>query len=194
MRRVAFAMAMALTCAACASGTKVVLLADDDGTVGQVAVNPGPQETRLTQPLQSATVGASGASVGTESEAAVKRDFAAALGSMPTPPATYTLNFEFGSEKLNAASQARVPEIFDEVARRGDVAEVVIIGHTDTVGDVDYNDRLSLRRAEAVRDQMIAAGMKPDIITIWGRGEREPVQPGDNVRSEVNRRAVIVVR
>lgn len=193
MRSVMFAIGLGLTCAACASGTRVVLLADDDGTVGQVAVNPGPSETRLTRPLQSATVGASGARVGTETEATVQRDFGAALASMPEPPRTFTLNFEFGSEVLDAASQARLPEIFAEISRRA-IADVVIVGHTDTVGTTDYNDRLSLKRAEAVREQLVAAGMDRQIITVWGRGEREPVEPGDEHRSEVNRRAVIIVR
>ena len=50
-----------------------------------------------------------------------------------------------------------------------------MIGHTDRVGAVPYNDTLSLRRAERVRDELVKVGVASERIRVEGRGEREPL-------------------
>jgi outer membrane protein OmpA-like peptidoglycan-associated protein len=70
--------------------------------------------------------------------------------------------------------------------------EVRIIGHTDSTGSDELNDRLSMQRAEATRNYLAARGVNPQRIMVAGRGEHEPV--ADN-RTEagraVNRRVEI---
>jgi len=74
-------------------------------------------------------------------------------------------------------------------------AEVVVTGHTDRVGSVEANDRLSLARAEAVRDLLVAAGVARSAVTAVGRGEREPAVPtADEVAEARNRRVEIKIR
>ena len=74
-------------------------------------------------------------------------------------------------------------------------AEVVITGHTDRVGAVEANDRLSLARAEAVREILVAGGLARSAITVAGRGEREPaVATADEVAEARNRRVEIKIR
>lgn len=53
--------------------------------------------------------------------------------------------------------------------------EVRIVGHTDSTGSDDLNDRLSLDRAESARQYLASRGVDARRITIAGRGEREPV-------------------
>jgi outer membrane protein OmpA-like peptidoglycan-associated protein len=57
--------------------------------------------------------------------------------------------------------------------------EVRIVGHTDSTGSDELNDRLSLDRAQATRNYLVSRGVSPDQIRIAGRGEHEPV--ADNV-------------
>lgn len=52
---------------------------------------------------------------------------------------------------------------------------IIVEGHTDSRGSAAFNDRLSLRRAQAVRQALIARGLDADRITAKGIGERRPV-------------------
>ena len=91
-------------------------------------------------------------------------------------------------------SRAELESVFDEVAKRQAV-EVQVTGHTDRVGNVADNDRLSLQRAEAVRAMLIKRGIKATFIRAVGRGEREPLIPTADEQSEArNRRVEVIVR
>ena len=81
-----------------------------------------------------------------------------------------------------------------EVAKRQAV-EVQITGHTDRVGSVADNDRLSQVRAEAVRDMLAHNGLQASFIRAVGRGEREPLIPtADEQPEPQNRRVEVLVR
>ena len=68
-------------------------------------------------------------------------------------------------------------------------------GHTDRVGSVADNDRLSLQRAEAVRAMLIQRGIKASFLRAVGRGEREPLIPTADEQAEPrNRRVEVIVR
>jgi hypothetical protein len=59
-------------------------------------------------------------------------------------------------------------------ARARPGGEIVVTGHTDRVGSMESNDALSLQRARAIRERIIADGFDPNRIMAVGRGEREP--------------------
>ncbi|MGH8751809.1 MAG: OmpA family protein, partial [Burkholderiales bacterium] len=87
-----------------------------------------------------------------------------------------------------------VPEVFAEIARRP-APEVVVIGHTDAVGTLEYNDTLSLQRAKKVRDDLVKLGIPTEHIRVAGRGKRELLVPTrDEVSEPRNRRVEISVR
>jgi outer membrane protein OmpA-like peptidoglycan-associated protein len=71
---------------------------------------------------------------------------------------------------------------------------IIIEGYTDSTGDENYNQRLSERRASAVRDFLISAGIDPQRISVRGYGEEHPIASNDtdSGRRE-NRRVEIVV-
>ncbi|MGL6109470.1 MAG: OmpA family protein, partial [Rubrivivax sp.] len=84
--------------------------------------------------------------------------------------------------------------VFAEIARRP-VPDVLVIGHTDTVGTDAFNDVLSRQRAEVVRKALVARGIAAENIVVVGRGKREPIVPtADGVAEARNRRVEILVR
>lgn len=67
-------------------------------------------------------------------------------------------------------------------------------GHTDSVGGESYNQTLSERRAEAVRDYLTNQGMQPGSVTMKGFGKTQPVASNDTARGrQENRRVEIVI-
>jgi outer membrane protein OmpA-like peptidoglycan-associated protein len=84
--------------------------------------------------------------------------------------------------------------VFAEIKRRP-LPDIVVIGHTDTIGSRGYNDRLSLARAERMREMLVERGIPAGRIQARGRGEREPlVATPDEVHEPRNRRVEINVR
>jgi len=72
---------------------------------------------------------------------------------------------------------------------------VLVVGHTDSVGSDQYNDTLSLQRADVIRVGLIQNGIAPENIVAVGRGKRELLVPtADGVAEPRNRRVEIVVR
>ena len=69
-----------------------------------------------------------------------------------------------------------------------------IEGHTDSVGDADYNQRLSQNRADAVRAYLLAQGIAAPSVTTAGFGETQPVASNDTPAGrQQNRRVELVV-
>ena len=83
----------------------------------------------------------------------------------------------------------------ETLARERPGGEIVVIGRTDRVGSAQSNDALSLPRARAIREKVIADGFDPNRITAAGRGERDPaVATDDEVAEPRNRRTEVIVR
>jgi OmpA-OmpF porin, OOP family len=79
--------------------------------------------------------------------------------------------------------------------RRGTPVRIVATGHADRVGPPDYNQNLSERRAAAVREALLRAGLPANQITTVGRGEEQPLVPTpDGVREAQNRRVEIALQ
>jgi outer membrane protein OmpA-like peptidoglycan-associated protein len=118
----------------------------------------------------------------------------------PPPPAPraalpalqpVTVYFDTGRADLTPDAR-RLVEQAAANARAGNASRVRVVGYTDTVGDARYNERLSQRRAEAVRSALVSAGMPADAIDVSGVGESNlAVQTPDRVGEPRNRRVVI---
>jgi outer membrane protein OmpA-like peptidoglycan-associated protein len=173
----------------------VVVVPGADGKVGTVVVRTDQGETRLDTAYAAARIdqGAQPAR-STLGEGEVNRLFAAALAARPMPPVSFTLYFISGKDEITTQSKGQLDSMFGELKRRP-APEVSVIGHTDRVGSDADNDRLSLRRAERVREDLVRMGVSPEVIGVAGRGEREPLVPtADNVDEPRNRRVEINVR
>lgn len=181
-------------CTACAPTSRVVLL-PQQSVKSAVTVSTPTASVELSAPYAVAEIGRKGSLEQTiSSEAEVRERYPVLLALQPPPPARYTLNFLPGTSELTPESMAGLDGIIS-AARARSGGEIVIVGHTDRQGAADANDALSLRRANAIRDVLVARGFKADLIDAVGRGEREPVVPtDDDVPEPRNRRADIIVR
>jgi OOP family OmpA-OmpF porin len=113
---------------------------------------------------------------------------------MQVAPNTYIVLFDFDRSNINVAGQAVLDQVLAEVARTGGV-RISATGHADRSGPEDYNMALSLRRADSVREALIAGGVPADAITVAGRGESEPAVPTpDGVKEQANRRVELVLQ
>ncbi len=105
--------------------------------------------------------------------------------------AMYLVFFDFDSTEIGAGGQNVLDAVADEINSRS-VSVVRIVGHTDSAGPRSYNERLAMRRANAVRDALTARGVDASVLRVEGRGQDEQlVETADNVREPANRRAQI---
>lgn len=118
-------------------------------------------------------------------------DIPEAAEPMLPEDAMYLVFFDFDSSEIGAGGENVIEAVADE-AEKANPEVIEIIGHTDSAGPKAYNKRLSLRRANAVRDALIEHGIDAGLIKVENRGEDELlVQTDDNVREPANRRAEI---
>jgi outer membrane protein OmpA-like peptidoglycan-associated protein len=172
----------------------VVLLPDAKGQDTAVLVKQDGGDLLLDKPYAAAQLTEKGPRPTNSSAEQVQAQFGAALAARPLPPASFVLYFVEGRDEFTADSRRDFDAVFAEIARRP-LPDLVVIGHTDTVGSAAFNDNLSRQRAEVVRNALAARGIAAERIVVVGRGEREPVVPtADNVAEPRNRRVEILVR
>ena len=195
LRRALCAVAAVSLLGACAQkGTTVVLLPSQDGASTAVAVKQGQKEVVLDQPYAAVRPSTQGLEPYKSNPQEVDAKFGPALAALPSRPASFTLYFVEGKDEFSAESKSLVDAVFSEIAKRP-VPDVVVIGHTDTVGGDRTNDALALQRAETVRAELIRRGVAADSIAAIGRGKRELLVPtADGVAEPRNRRVEILVR
>ena len=103
------------------------------------------------------------------------------------------VSFDFNSATIKPSFYSSLNKIAD-IMNRYPQTQIVVAGHTDSVGSEQYNLELSLRRANAVADYLITHGVARSRMSTEGRGELEPV--ADNATPEgrsQNRRVEIFV-
>ena len=152
----------------------------------------------------TAAVGCDGALVAQApaSTPAAAAPAAAATPAPATPPApavaskvTYAADafFDFDKSVLKPEGKAKLDDLVSKV--KGVNLEVIIaVGHTDSVGTDAYNQKLSVRRAEAVKAYLVSKGIEKNRVYTEGKGEKQPV--ADNKTKEgraKNRRVEIEV-
>lgn len=186
---------MLLLAACSTTRTLVVLLPEENGAAGAVTVGEGTSATVLDAPLAAATVDSRGhIDKGAVTPEEVQRTFREALAAQPPKPLSFTLYFDIARIEVTPDSQPILEALLAEVAKRQAV-EVQVTGHTDRVGTEASNDRLSLERAQAVRDMLVQRGLKTTFIRAVGRGEREPLIPTPDEQAEPrNRRVEVIIR
>jgi OOP family OmpA-OmpF porin len=94
---------------------------------------------------------------------------------------TIAVDFATNSATLDAASQAEIASLATALlCGTAQQLAVQVVGHADVRGDAVYNVKLSQRRADAVRDALIADGVSTDRISIDAAGKYEPLKKGNN--------------
>lgn len=189
----------ALFAGACAPKSRalVVLLPDpEETTVGRANVENRKGAVDLASARDATRVRTNQrpSAVFTMSDAEVQAIFGEALAALPPPSRSFVLNFRFESDELTDQARALLPEIL-QVVRDRPVANVVVTGHTDTMGTHRANFELGLKRASTVRNLLIASGFDAAQIEVSSLGETDPlVRTADDTAEPRNRRVDITVR
>jgi outer membrane protein OmpA-like peptidoglycan-associated protein len=172
----------------------VVLMEDADGTVGKVSVTSERGEVLLNQARTGVDLDGRLGKPYAVDENRIKRDFGEAMAAQPPLPVSFMLYFKAGGAVLTDESRALIPAILD-AARNHPVADVSVIGHTDTVGNSEANEKLGLQRAQSVAEIIKKAGLQVHDLTVASHGEKNPlVATPDNTPEPKNRRVEITVR
>jgi outer membrane protein OmpA-like peptidoglycan-associated protein len=196
-----FLCALALLDTACARTPSVVnwfvLIADPDGTTGEIVVtNEGGSRVIRQARYGVAVVDRQTApsEPGPLSDEKIAALFGPALAALPEPPARFLLYFVLGSTELTEDSKKLLPEIVAAISRRRST-DISVVGHTDRLGTRERNYQLGLDRATAVRDILIAHGVDAAAIRIDSHGQDNPLIPtADQVPEPRNRRTEVSVR
>ena len=200
LRPVARAAAVAAICAifvavaGCASRGSVVLLPEKDGRQTAVTVKQGDKEITLDKPYAAAKLTTGGPSAFQATPQEVDAQFGAARAALPARASSFTLYFVEGKDEFTEESKQVVYQILSDIAKRP-VPDVLVVGHTDTVGTDQLNDALGQQRADTVRTALVRLGIPADDIHAISRGKRALAVPtADGVAEPRNRRVEIVVR
>jgi len=110
----------------------------------------------------------------------------------PAPPPPYLVFFDWNSAVVGPSGR-EVIKLAADAFRAGAPVTVQVTGFTDTSGSADYNQRLSVRRANAVAIVLVQDGVPQTNLVVSGRGENDlRIPTPDGVREPQNRRVEIV--
>src|SRR5271157_2126301 len=101
--------------------------------------------------------------------------------------------FDFDKADLKPEGKEQIKKYREEVqAEMSRADKIKITGYTDSTGAVDYNQKLSLRRAEAVRDYLVSLGADASKMEVTGAGEANPVADNKTREGRAKNRRVEV--
>lgn len=109
----------------------------------------------------------------------------------PPPPLDLDIIVYFGTDltKLDAEDKEKLDKLAAQLIESEETA-IIAGGHTDITGSASYNQGLSERRAQAVKDYLVEKGVAAERITIKGFGEDQPADTNDTPEGRANNRRV----
>lgn len=102
------------------------------------------------------------------------------------------LFFDYDSDVILSTSTAEIERLYEFLMTNATL-KIEIVGHTDNIGDRQYNINLSLRRAQALRNELVGRGISADRITAVGKGSAQPIATNDTEEGRAKNRRVEVV-
>lgn len=87
------------------------------------------------------------------------------------------INFDFDKYNIKKEFEPILNEAADILKKRPDIVEVIIEGHTDSIGTEAYNQKLSEKRAESVKKYLVSKGVPAAQLKTVGFGESRPIAP-----------------
>lgn len=165
-------------------------------------------DAAVMEDVETALQGVSGVqtaklSAAREREAELARQEAALMAGSDLPPSVqdargevFTLegdSFRSGQSALTSTAGAQLRSLAAYL-QAGQIGKLRIEGHTDDQGDADANQQLSERRAAAVRDALVSAGVNAGKIRVSGMGQGKPIADNGSAAGRAkNRRVEILV-
>jgi outer membrane protein OmpA-like peptidoglycan-associated protein len=174
--------------------TTVVLLPEEDNTVGAVAVASGTSTQRLDKAFSYTTVNGNNAipsNARTVGRDTVNSAYGDLLKVNPLAPRIFVLQFLLDKTELTEESKALVPAML-RVVRARKPASITIFGHADATGTHEWNLKLSADRAEAAADLLRASDPALKRIELQFFGDTKP-STGLRASDAKNRRVEILI-
>ncbi|MEJ5349062.1 MAG: OmpA family protein [Desulfosoma sp.] len=101
--------------------------------------------------------------------------------------------FDFNSSVLKPGAYSEIERVA-QVLNRYPETRIIVEGHTDSIGSLQYNQQLSERRAQSVKDALVNRGVNPARIDTIGYGETRPIASNETEAGrQLNRRVTIVI-
>jgi len=98
--------------------------------------------------------------------------------------------FDFDKSNLKPEGKDTLDQLVRDMGDLNSVAEIEVVGHTDSIGTEEYNEGLSERRAATVKNYLISKDVPADVIQTEGRGELEPVATNETREGRAQNRRV----
>jgi len=192
---VAFTLLFQASC----SGNRnmVVLLPEQDGKTGQVAVSNKGGTQLLSLPKQCTEIRSADTAPSPPvllDDEKIRENFGDAISALPLAPLHFVLYFKTGTTTLTDESRKLLSDVLPATVSRKS-ADVSIVGHTDRVGTREDNYLLGLERANLVKKILVPLGIDQKNIEVASHGEDNPlVKTPDDVEESRNRRVEVIVR
>ncbi len=94
--------------------------------------------------------------------------------------------FDFDKATIRPDAQSKLNDLVSQI-KSVNLEVVIAVGHTDRIGSVAYNQKLSVRRAEAVKNYLVSKGVPANRVYTEGKGKSQPVKQC----TDKNRKALI---
>jgi peptidoglycan-associated lipoprotein len=173
----------------------VALLQSPYGDIGSAVVLQGRAKGAMLDKADEAVLidGYSNQVFGLD-KAKFKRDFGAAVQATPPHPATVLFHFKSGSTQFASDSARALAQVIDEIGKHPG-ADITVAGYADTVGGAKLNDRLSLKRADAIAKLIRDSGKTVVAVDVAYFGKTDlAVATPDNTPELLNRRVEVTIR
>jgi outer membrane protein OmpA-like peptidoglycan-associated protein len=103
--------------------------------------------------------------------------------------ATLHFNFEFNSTNLDNETTDYLDELAQALTDNPEL-KIKLVGHTDNVGSEKFNQRLSINRAQTLKDYLVEKGVDGERITAEGKGMKEPLNKNETEEDRAKNRRV----
>ena len=100
--------------------------------------------------------------------------------------------FAVNSAELKGEGQPAIESLLERIRALKGLKSVTIVGHTDSTGWVDHNNKLSERRAQSVKAVLVENGVDPSLITAMGMGARKPIAHNTTPEGRAKNRRVTI--
>ncbi len=181
----------------CAPKNQIVLLPDPDGDVGSLEITTKGGSQVIDQAGYMSEISSETSKPSAPEKVDQKKMevmFGEALKAEPAPPKRFILYFKSGTTTLTDESSTLMNNIYTVIQERSSL-DISIVGHTDSVGSAEFNQKLSLDRARAVADLLENKGVAAGSMEITSHGEKNPlIVTPDGTDEPRNRRVEVLVR